>query len=61
MRRTTILAIVLMVLIGGVSVAQDPGPLLGDKDTMLLTVFLKHDQFSTTCFRPKEWRSSITT
>ncbi len=44
MRRTTILAVVSMVLIGGVSVAQDPGPLLGDKDTMLLTVFLKHDQ-----------------
>ncbi len=44
MRRTTILAVVLMVLIGGVSVAQDPGPLLEDKDTMLLTVFLKHDQ-----------------
>ncbi len=44
MRRTTILAVVLMVLIGGVSVAQDPGPLLADKDTMLLTVFLKHDQ-----------------
>ena len=44
MRRTTILAVVLMVLIGGVSAAQDPGPLLEDKDTMLLTVFLKHDQ-----------------
>ena len=44
MRRTTILAVVLMMLIGGVSVAQDPGPLLADKDTMLLTVFLKHDQ-----------------
>ncbi len=44
MRRTTILAVVLMVLIGGVSVAQDPGPLLADKDTMLLTVFLEHDQ-----------------
>jgi hypothetical protein len=44
MRRTAFLAMVLIVLISGGSMAQDSGPLLGDKDTMLLTVFLKHDQ-----------------
>jgi len=31
-------------LFGSASFAQEQGPLLGEKDTMLLTVFLKHDQ-----------------
>jgi len=44
MRRITFLATILIVLISSGSMAQEPGPLLGDKDTMLLTVFLKHDQ-----------------
>lgn len=44
MRRTAFLATVMIILISGGSMAQDPGPLLADKDTMLLTVFLKHDQ-----------------
>ena len=44
MKRTTIAATFLLLLISLVGGAQDQGPLLPDKDTMLLTVFLKHDQ-----------------
>lgn len=44
MNRTILTASLLIVLISNVSVAQNQGPLLADKDTMLLTVFLKHDQ-----------------
>jgi hypothetical protein len=44
MKRTTLTAALLIVLIGSIGVAQEQGPLLPDKDTMLLTVFLKHDQ-----------------
>ena len=44
MKRTTFAATFLLLLIGTVGGAQDQGPLLPDKDTMLLTVFLKHDQ-----------------
>jgi uncharacterized protein with GYD domain len=44
MIRTTIAATLLMLLVSGTGSAQDQGPLLPDKDTMLLTVFLKHDQ-----------------
>ncbi len=44
MKRTTFAATFLLLLISTVGGAQDQGPLLPDKDTMLLTVFLKHDQ-----------------
>ena len=44
MKRTTFAATFLLFLISTVGGAQDQGPLLPDKDTMLLTVFLKHDQ-----------------
>lgn len=44
MNRIILMASLLIVLISNVSVAQNQGPLLADKDTMLLTVFLKHDQ-----------------
>lgn len=44
MNRIILTASLLIALISNVSVAQDQGPLLADKDTMLLTVFLKHDQ-----------------
>lgn len=44
MKRTTLAAICLALLISIIGVAQEQGPLLADKDTMLLTVFLKHDQ-----------------
>jgi hypothetical protein len=44
MKRTTFAATFLLLLISLVGGAQDQGPLLPDKDTMLLTVFLKHDQ-----------------
>jgi hypothetical protein len=44
MKRTTFAVTFLLVLISTVGGAQDQGPLLPDKDTMLLTVFLKHDQ-----------------
>ena len=44
MKRTTFTAICLPLLISIIGVAQEQGPLLADKDTMLLTVFLKHDQ-----------------
>ncbi len=44
MNRTILAASLLIVLISNVSVAQNQGPLLADKNTMLLTVFLKHDQ-----------------
>jgi len=44
MRRIILSIAVLLVLFGSASFAQEQGPLLGEKDTMLLTVFLKHDQ-----------------
>jgi hypothetical protein len=44
MKRTTIFATCLILLISTVGGAQQQGPLLPDTDTMLLTVFLKHDQ-----------------
>jgi hypothetical protein len=44
MTRAAFAATLLIVLISSVSNAQEQGPLLADKDTMLLTVFLKHDQ-----------------
>lgn len=44
MNRKILIASLLIVLISNVSMAQNQGPLLADKDTMLLTVFLKHDQ-----------------
>jgi hypothetical protein len=44
MKRTTLAATFLLLLISLVGGAQDQGPLLPDRDTMLLTVFLKHDQ-----------------
>ena len=44
MKRTTFASTFLLLLISTVGGAQDQGPLLPDKDTMLLTVFLKHDQ-----------------
>ena len=44
MKRSTFAATLLIVLISSIGGAQDQGPLLPDKDTMLLTVFLKHDQ-----------------
>ncbi len=44
MNRTILTASLLIFLIGNICVAQNQGPLLTDKDTMLLTVFLKHDQ-----------------
>ncbi len=44
MNRTLLTVGLMIVLISNVSVAQNQGPLLADKDTMLLTVFLKHDQ-----------------
>jgi len=42
--RILITALMLGILTGSNGVAQEQGPLLGEKDTMLLTVFLKHDQ-----------------
>ena len=44
MKRATFAATLLIVLISSMGNAQEQGPLLADKDTMLLTVFLKHDQ-----------------
>lgn len=44
MIRLTIMAAVLAVLLSSNGDAQEQGPLLADNDTMLLTVFLKHDQ-----------------
>jgi hypothetical protein len=44
MKRTTFGVACLALLISVIGVAQEQGPLLTDKDTMLLTVFLKHDQ-----------------
>jgi len=44
MKRTTLLAACLILLTSIIGSAQEQGPLLADKDTMLLTVFLKHDQ-----------------
>lgn len=44
MKRTTIAATLFLVLISAIGGAQEQGPLLAAKDTMLLTVFLKHDQ-----------------
>lgn len=44
MKRTTFAATGLVLLISVIGIAQEQGPLLADKDTMLLTVFLKHDQ-----------------
>jgi len=42
--RTRIALTLLALIVGGTCVAQEQGPLLPEKDTMLLTVFLKHDQ-----------------
>lgn len=42
--RTKIALTLLALFVGGTCIAQEQGPLLPDKDTMLLTVFLKHDQ-----------------
>jgi len=44
MKRTTLTAVLMIVLAGSIGIAQEQGPLLPDQDTMLLTVFLKHDQ-----------------
>jgi hypothetical protein len=44
MKRSTFAATCLLLLISTISGAQEQGPLLPDKDAMLLTVFLKHDQ-----------------
>lgn len=44
MKRAAYAATLLIVLISSIGNAQEQGPLLADKDTMLLTVFLKHDQ-----------------
>ena len=44
MKRIVFVATCLALLISITAFAQDQGPLLADKDTMLLTVFLKHDQ-----------------
>ena len=44
MKRAAFAATLLIVLISSIANAQEQGPLLADKDTMLLTVFLKHDQ-----------------
>ena len=44
MKRTIFTATCLALLVSTFGFAQDQGPLLADKDTMLLTVFLKHDQ-----------------
>jgi hypothetical protein len=44
MKRTTLVAACLILLTSVIGSAQEQGPLLPDKDTMLLTVFLKHDQ-----------------
>lgn len=44
MKRIILTAGLLIVLVCNICVAQNQGPLLTDKDTMLLTVFLKHDQ-----------------
>jgi len=44
MKRAVFAATLLIVLISSMGNAQEQGPLLADKDTMLLTVFLKHDQ-----------------
>ena len=44
MKRTTFAATLLIVLFSSIGGAQEQGPLLADNDTMLLTVFLKHDQ-----------------
>ena len=44
MKRAAFAATLLIVLISSIGNAQEQGPLLADKDTMLLTVFLKHDQ-----------------
>lgn len=42
--RRIFLSIAVLLLSAGAGFAQEQGPLLEDKDTMLLTVFLKHDQ-----------------
>ena len=44
MKRMTLAAACLFLLFSAIGNAQEQGPLLPDKDTMLLTVFLKHDQ-----------------
>lgn len=44
MKRTTLVAACLILLASAIGNAQEQGPLLPDTDTMLLTVFLKHDQ-----------------
>ena len=44
MKRMTLVTACLLLLTSIIGNAQEPGPLLPDKDTMLLTVFLKHDQ-----------------
>jgi len=44
MKRTILAAAWLILVISVNGSAQEQGPLLPDKDTMLLTVFLKHDQ-----------------
>lgn len=44
MKRTTLGVACMALLISIIGVAQEQGPLLAEKDTMLLTVFLKHDQ-----------------
>ena len=44
MKQRTFVAILSIILISSISGAQEQGPLLPDNDTMLLTVFLKHDQ-----------------
>lgn len=44
MSRTTVVLAVLAIFACGACIAQEQGPLLPEKDTMLLTVFLKHDQ-----------------
>jgi len=44
MKRTILATLGLVLVISLNGFAQEQGPLLPDKDTMLLTVFLKHDQ-----------------
>ncbi len=43
-RSLAVAAMLLSVVAITAASAQEQGPLLGDKETMLLTVFLKHDQ-----------------
>ena len=44
MRRIFFAVAAVLVLFGSTGIAQEQSPLLTDNDTMLLTVFLKHDQ-----------------